>query len=70
MESEKKNIENQRLLTRFEAADRLRVSLRMVDYQVKQGKIRAVRFGRKVLFTVQAIQEFIEANQTRPLGQG
>lgn len=36
-------------MTRREAADALRVSLRTIDYLLEQGKLRARRIGRRIV---------------------
>lgn len=50
---------NRELLTRKEAADYLRVSRAFLDQKTAQGKVKPVRMGRKVLYTLEHLQKII-----------
>jgi len=47
------------LLTREEAADRLRVSTRTLDDLEASGRLQATRIGRRVLYHADALDAFI-----------
>jgi len=47
------------LLTRKEAADRIRVSVRKLDDLEASGRLQAIRIGRRVLYHPKAIEAFI-----------
>jgi excisionase family DNA binding protein len=49
-----------RLLTVPEAADRLRLSARMVERLIASGEISPLRIGRSVRLTDVEVEEFIE----------
>jgi excisionase family DNA binding protein len=49
-----------RLLTVPEAADRLRLSARMVERLIERGEMVPLRIGRSVRLTDTEIEEFIE----------
>lgn len=51
-----------KLYTRGEAAEKLRMSVRMLDDRRALGKISFVRIGPKVLFRDQDLNQFIEEN--------
>lgn len=53
------------LLMRPEAAAFLTVSLRTFDERVAKGDIPCVRIGRSCRFRISALNDFIEANETR-----
>lgn len=57
------------LLTTKQVGQRLRVSPSTVTSLRRQGKIKYVQIGRKVMYTPDSISEFIEANTTQ-LNQG
>lgn len=50
------------LLTTMQVAQRLRVSPSTLNSLRRQGKIKYVRIGRKVMYTPDSISEFIETN--------
>lgn len=50
---------NLQLLTREQVAEALVLSQRQVDLLVKRGELKAVRIGRSVRFTREAVAEFI-----------
>lgn len=52
-----------KLLNRPEAAEFLNVSQRTLDEQTARGKIRAVKIGRSVRYRIQALEDFIQANE-------
>lgn len=47
------------LLTRKEAADRIRVSVRKLDDLEASGRLQAIRIGRRVLYHPKTIEAFI-----------
>lgn len=47
------------LLTREEAADRIRVSVRKLDDLEASGRLQAIRIGRRVLYHPKTIEAFI-----------
>lgn len=51
------------LLTRPEAAGRLRQSIRSLDKFIASGSLRAVRIGRTVLVRESEIERFISARE-------
>lgn len=53
------------LLTTKQVAERLRVSPSTVNSLRRQGKIKYVQIGRKVMYTPDSISEFIDANTTQ-----
>jgi excisionase family DNA binding protein len=53
------------LLTRREAAECLRQSVRMVDMLIASGELPAVRIGRSVRIRPSAIEYFISARESR-----
>jgi excisionase family DNA binding protein len=53
------------LLTRHEAAEALHQSLRTVDENIANGSIKVVRIGRSVRIRPEALEEFIDARETR-----
>lgn len=56
------------LLTREEAAERLRISMRTLDDLEASGRLRAVRIGRRVLYNPAALDAFIR-QQSREGGR-
>lgn len=48
------------LVGRSEASQMLRISLRKLDYLVKDGTISCRKIGRRVLFALEDIRQFIE----------
>lgn len=56
---------NAQLLTRREAAECLRQSVRMVDMLIASGELPAVRIGRSVRIRPSAIEYFISARESR-----
>lgn len=56
---------NATLLTRKEAAESLRQSVRMVDMLIASGELPAVRIGRSVRIRPSAIEYFISARESR-----
>lgn len=52
-----------KLLNRPEAAEFLNVSQRTLDEQTARGKIRSVKIGRSVRYRIQALEDFIQANE-------
>ena len=59
-----------RLLTRQEAADRLNVPLRFVTRCVQERRIRYVRIGRMVRIPETAIQDYFDRNMINVVRQG
>lgn len=57
------------LLTVPEAARRLRVSDSMVRKLVRDGRLRSVKLGRRVLVPVAAVNELIAGRTDPPTGQ-
>jgi excisionase family DNA binding protein len=53
------------LLTRHEAAEALNQSLRTIDENIANGSLRIVRIGRSVRIRPEALEEFIDARETR-----
>jgi len=53
------------LLDRHEAAAILNVSVRTFDERVSKGEISCVRIGRSCRFRREALDRFIEANESR-----
>ena len=51
--------EEEILLTREEAADRLRVSTRTLDDLEASGRLQATRIGRRVLYHAEALDAFV-----------
>jgi excisionase family DNA binding protein len=51
------------LLDKYEAAERLRISLRNLDNRIKNGTIPFVKLGKLVRFTPRDIERFIEAHK-------
>ena len=54
-----------RLLTLSEMADRLRVSVRTVQREVRLGHLRPVYIGRRVLFTEREAEAYVAAAYRR-----
>lgn len=54
-----------RLLTLPEMADRLRVSVRTVQREVRLGHLRPVRIGRRTLFTEREAEAYLAAAYRR-----
>lgn len=52
-----------KLLTRPEAAEHLTVSLRVLDELASKRSIRVVKIGRSRRYTLQALEDFIQANE-------
>ncbi len=52
-----------KVYTMKETADMLRVSYIYLTQMVKEGKLKAVKVGRRKLITKQAIDEFLETNK-------
>ena len=52
----------ERLLTREEAAERLRVSVRTLDTLRAAGEIRAVKVKRRVRFHPEAVESYVRRN--------
>ena len=48
------------LLSRRETAQRLSVSVRMVDYAIAGGKLKTRRIGRRVLIPVAEVERFAQ----------
>ena len=48
------------LVGRSEASQMLRISLRKLDYLVKDGVISHRKIGRRVLFALEDIRQFVE----------
>ena len=48
------------VLSRREAADRLRVSVPVLDRLIASGEVRKLQVGRRVLVPVQSLQAFVE----------
>jgi excisionase family DNA binding protein len=61
----KESLESVTLLTREEAAQRLRMSSSQLDLLVKQGAIAATKFDRRPRFKLQEIARFLEAHTPR-----
>jgi excisionase family DNA binding protein len=55
------------LITKREAAARLRVSVRFVETQVRRRALSVVKLGRAVRFRVKDIEAFVEANRLRAI---
>jgi excisionase family DNA binding protein len=53
--------ETDRLLTRDEAADRLRISTRTLDDLEASGRLQAVRIGRRVLYHPDTLDAYIRS---------
>lgn len=53
------------VLTRKEAAERLKISQSMLDILTKQGKIAVCRIGRRRLFTTTALAEYVSRTETK-----
>lgn len=47
-------------LTVPQAAERIGLSVRTIKYLIKEGRLTAFRFGRKVLISNTVVDEFIE----------
>lgn len=58
-----------KMLTREEAAEMLRVSVRTLDTLIKDGRIGAARIGRRVLVSTDALREYVE-RQTVAVSEG
>jgi len=58
---EKKSSSPDPLLTREEAANRLRVSTRKLDDLEASGRLQAVRIGRRVLYHPKTLETFIRS---------
>lgn len=52
-----------KVYTMKEVADMLRVSYIYLTQMVKDGKLQAVKIGRRKLITKQALDEFLENNK-------
>jgi hypothetical protein len=61
----KESLESVTLLTREEAAQRLRMSSSQLDLLVKQGAIAATKFDRRPRFQLVEIARFLEAHTPR-----
>ena len=48
---------------KFEAAERLRVSVQTVDRMVKRGQLDAIKIGRAVVITEASIQRFLRGQR-------
>jgi excisionase family DNA binding protein len=59
------SLENVTLLTREEAAQRLRMSSSHLDLLVKQGAISAIKYDRRPRFKLKEICRFLEAHTPR-----
>jgi excisionase family DNA binding protein len=57
------------LITKREAAARLRVSVRFVETQVRRRALAVVKLGRAVRFRVRDIEAFVDANRLRAVGE-
>lgn len=57
--------ETQAIFTRFEAAKKLRTSLRTLDYWRTQGKIGFTRIGGRVFFLPRHLNEIINAGNVQ-----
>ena len=53
------------LLTRIEAAEALAISPRKIDLLTASGDLKVVRIGRAVRFKRSALDEFINAHESR-----
>jgi excisionase family DNA binding protein len=58
-------LQPKRLLNRPEAADYLNIALRTLDEKTAIGEISVCRIGRAVRYRAAALDDFIEANETR-----
>jgi excisionase family DNA binding protein len=58
-------LQRKRLLNRPEAADYLNIALRTLDEKTAIGEISVCRIGRAVRYRAAALDDFIEANETR-----
>jgi excisionase family DNA binding protein len=56
--SQRRHPNDPAFLDREEAAQSLRVSVSTLDRQIKAGKLRAARIGRRVVISPQAIDAF------------
>lgn len=56
-----KGVGSDQLLTRQEAAERLRVSTRTLDDLEASGRITAIRIGRRVLYHPDTLESFVRA---------
>ncbi|HJY53426.1 MAG TPA: helix-turn-helix domain-containing protein [Candidatus Udaeobacter sp.] len=54
---------SENLLSKTQAAQRLGVSVRNLDYRVKDGSIPFVKIGRLLRFIPSDIEKFIEAHK-------
>ena len=54
---------SENLLSKTQAAQRLGVSVRNLDYRVKDGSIPFVKIGRLLRFIPSNIEKFIEAHR-------
>jgi len=54
---------SENLLSKTQAAQRLGVSVRNLDYRVKDGSIPFVKIGRLLRFIPSDIEKFIEAHR-------
>jgi len=54
--------ETDRLLTRDEAAERLRISTRTLDDLEASGRLQAIRIGRRVLYHPDTLDAYIRSN--------
>jgi excisionase family DNA binding protein len=61
LEQKKKSSFPDRLLTREEAANRLRVSTRKLDDLEASGRLQAIRIGRRVLYHPKTLETFIRS---------
>ena len=57
--------QQKRLLDRPQAAAYLCIALRTLDEQTASGSLACVRIGRAVRFKPSALDDFIDANETR-----
>jgi excisionase family DNA binding protein len=56
------------VLSRSEAANALRVSLRMVDYLLASGALRGTRIGRRVVIAKSELDRFLNPDTASPRG--
>lgn len=54
--------ENRLLLSRYRAAETLSISLPFLDREVRAGRIRPVRLGRRVLYHREELERYAAAN--------
>jgi excisionase family DNA binding protein len=55
------------LLSKREAAQKLSISVRSIDYLIGNKKLTARRIGRRVLVTYKSVLEFARADHFEPI---